>query len=303
MPPTPEEKKLLDPQIIQQAEALGLQARSIVEGYMAGAHKSPFHGFSTEFAQHREYVPGDDPRHLDWKVFGRNGRLVVKQYLQETNFVAQILLDGSESMAYGSDGATKFDYARTLAACLAYLILLQRDAAALAIFDDEIRARHPRTDNIGAMGDFLRLLAAHRPAGKGNIGAILEDMAHTSRRRGIFIVISDFFDDGDRMLEGIRHLRFTGSEVILAHMIDPFELEFPFTDGVEFVGLEGTGILKAHPAEIRKSYLAEFGAYLDRFARECAEAGCDYIRFNTARPLGETLSAYLATRRLGGGRR
>src|SRR5438477_6115490 len=142
---------LLDPQAIQRAELLGLQARQIVEGYMAGEHKSPYRGFAIEFAQHREYVPGDDTRHLDWKVLGRTDRYYIKQYEQETNYVAHILIDGSESMKYGSGTVTKFDYARTMAACLAYLILLQRDAAALAVFDNSLRNYLPRTDSLASI--------------------------------------------------------------------------------------------------------------------------------------------------------
>lgn len=302
MAPSPDEKKLLDLATIQQAEALGLQARLIVEGYMAGAHKSPFRGFSTEFAEHREYVLGDDPRHLDWKVFARNEKFVVKQYHQETNFVAQVLLDGSESMSYGSGATTKFDYARTLAACLAYLILVQRDAAALAIFDSEVRHYHPRTDNMGSMSNFLHLLAVHEPNSRGDIASVLHDMARQVKRRGIFIIISDLFEDCERVMESIRHLRFAGSEVILFHVLDPYELEFPFVGDVEFVGLESTGVLKTSPVEIRKSYLREFESFVTRLRSECAAARCDYVQLNTAHPLGETLSAYLATRqgRLGG---
>src|SRR5438067_8440327 len=154
---------LLDPEAINRAEALGLHARYVVEGYMAGEHKSPFRGFAVEFTQHREYVPGDDIRHLDYKVLARTDRAYIKQYEQETNFVAHILLDGSESMRYGSGAVAKFDYARTMAACLAYLILLQRDAAALAIFDSAIRRYHPRTDNLAAIHDLMHILASFSP--------------------------------------------------------------------------------------------------------------------------------------------
>src|SRR6266576_492354 len=199
--------ELLDPVAISRAESLGLNARYIVEGYMAGEHKSPYRGFAIEFAQHREYTHGDDTRHLDWKVLGRTDRYYIKQYEQETNYVANILLDGSESMKYGSGRLTK---AQT------------------------------------------------------NIAAVLHEMALQIRRKGIVIVISDFFDDEQKILEGIQHLRFGGSEVIVMHTMDPFELTFPFNGLVEFEGLENIPKVMTRPREIRKSYMAEVDAFRQR---------------------------------------
>src|SRR5438309_5375751 len=186
---------LLDPLAIQKAESLGLHARFIVEGYMAGEHKSPFRGFAVEFAQHREYVPGDDTRHLDWKVLGRTDRYYIKQYEQETNYVAHILIDGSESMKYGSGAVTKFDYARTMAACLAYLILLQRDAVAVGMFDTAVKGYLPRTDNMSSIHNIMRVLTSFAPTEKTSIPAVLNEMARQVKRRGIFVLMSDFFDD------------------------------------------------------------------------------------------------------------
>ena len=292
----PSEKSLLDPIALQRAEMLGLQARQIVEGYMAGEHKSPYRGFAIEFAQHREYVPGDDTRHLDWKVLGRSDRYYIKQYEQETNYVAHILVDGSESMRYGSGKVKKFDYARTMAACLAYLILLQRDAVALAIFDNATRNYHPRTDNLSSIHNLMNLLAAFAPEQTTNIAAVLHEMAGQVRRKGIFILISDFFDDVDEVLRGVQHLRFSGSEVILFHVLDPYELDFPFKGTVEFRGLEGAPRLVTRPAELRKSYLEEFNAFIDKLRVGCERAGCNYVQVNTAHPWHEVLSSYLATR-------
>jgi len=287
---------LLDAAAIQRAEVLGLQARSIVEGYMAGEHKSPYRGFAIEFAQHREYVPGDDLRHLDWKVLGRNDRYYIKQYEQETNYVAHLLLDGSESMRYGSGSVSKFDYARTMAACLAYLILLQRDAMALGIFDSTLRDYLPRTDNLTNIHNAMRMLANFQPVQKTSIAPVLHEMAQKVRRRGIFIVISDFFDDVAKILEGIQHLRFSGSEVIVFQVLDPYELEFPFTGSVEFIGLEGIPKLRTRPAEIRKSYLREFTAFVDALRDGCLGAGCHFVQVHTGQPWAEVLSGYLATR-------
>ena len=297
MPPESRpENRLLDAEAIQRAELLGLQARTIVEGYMAGAHRSPYRGFAIEFAQHREYVPGDDIRHLDWKVLGRSDRYYIKQYEQETNYIAHILLDGSESMQYGSGAVTKFEYARTMAACLAYLILAQRDAMALAIFDRKVREYRPRTDNLGSIREVLRVLADFVPVEKTHISRVLHETARKVSRRGIVIVISDFFDDVDEVLNGIQHLRFGGSETIVFHVLDPYELEFPFRGSVEFWGLEQSGKLLTQPAEVRRSYLKEFNAFVDKFRDGCKRAGCNYVQINTSQPWSEALSGYLATR-------
>jgi uncharacterized protein (DUF58 family) len=288
--------QLLDPQTISRAEALGLQARHIVEGYMAGEHKSPYRGFAIEFAQHREYTHGDDTRHLDWKVLGRTDRYYIKQYEQETNYVANILLDGSESMKYGSGAVTKFDYARQIAACLAFLILHQRDAAALGIFDQSIRDYSPRSDNRSTIHRLMGRLAAFQPTQQTGIATVLHDMANQLRRKGIVIVISDFFDDEAKVLEGIQHLRFGGNEVVCFHVMDPYELEFPFTGLVEFEGLENIPKILTRPAELRKTYLREVEAFRTRLREGCEKNQCHYVLVNTKEPLHEVLSGYLAFR-------
>jgi uncharacterized protein (DUF58 family) len=292
----PDPVNLLDPVAISRAEALGLNARFIVEGYMAGEHKSPYRGFAVEFAQHREYTHGDDPRHLDWKVLGRTDRYYIKQYEQETNYVGHLLLDGSESMQYGSGKLSKFQYGKVMAACLAYLILHQRDAAALAIFDREVREYSPRSDNLATIHKLMAKLAAFAPGGSTRIGAVLHDMARQLRRKGIVILISDFFDDETEVLAGIQHLRFGGSEVVVFHVMDPYELEFPFAGLVEFEGLEQSGKVLTRPAEIRKSYLQEVEAFRARLRDGCERNQCHYTLVNTAQPLHEVLSAYLAFR-------
>ena len=296
MPAPTTTRNLLDPAAIQKAEHLGLQARTIVEGYMAGAHRSPFRGFAIEFAQHREYVPGDDTRHLDWKVLGRSDRYYIKQYEQETNFVAHLLLDGSESMKYGSGKVTKLDYARTMAACLAYLILLQRDAVAVGVFDAKMREYQPRTDSLAKIHQICHLLASFQPTEPTAISGVLTDIARQVRRRGIVILISDLFDDEERVLQGIQHLRLAGHEVIVFQVLDPAELTFPFTGQVEFQGLEAQGRVITRPAEIRRSYLEEFNAYLSRIRLGCERNGCPYVQVTTDQPWADVLSAFLATR-------
>jgi uncharacterized protein (DUF58 family) len=283
------DSRLLDPAVIQRAELLGLNARQIVEGYMAGAHKSPLRGMAIEFAQHREYAPGDDLRHLDYKVLGRTDRYYIKQYEQETNFVAHVLLDGSESMQYGSGKVTKFEYARQMAATLSYLILLQRDAVAVSLFDSATRARQPRTDSMGKMHDILMKLSAFEPAEQTDIARILHDLAVEMRKKGIVILISDLLDDEERILGGIQHLLFGGHEVLVFHVMDHAEIEFPFTGSVEFVGLENGPRLTTQPAALRKSYCAEVKAF-------CERNRCHYVFADTSQPWGEVLSGYLASR-------
>jgi len=289
--------QLLDPVAIARAEALGILAREIVEGFMVGENKSPFHGFSIEFSQHREYAPGDDTRHLDWKVLGRTDRYYLKQYEQETNYVAHLLLDGSESMSYGSGKLTKFQYAKVMAACLAYVILLQRDAVSLNIFDTSARTVIPRTGNRDMIFEITARLSAFQPTGGTGIGPMLHTLAHQTRRRGLVIVISDLFDDEAKILDGIRHLRFKGHEVIVFQVLDPHELEFPFQGMVEFSGLEQLPKVLTRPAEIRKSYLGELENFLNLIRRGCEKNRCHYTLVNTAQSLHEVLSGYLAFRR------
>ncbi len=293
---TPSPTPLLDPVAISRAESLGLNARFIVEGYMAGEHRSPYRGFAIEFAQHREYTQGDDVRHLDWKVLGRTDRYYIKQYEQETNYVANLLLDGSESMRYGSGALTKFQYGKVIAACLAYLILHQRDATALGMFDTAVRDYAPRSDNLGTIHNLMARLAAFEPKEQTSIAAVLHEMARQIRRKGIVILISDFFDDEAKIMEGIQHLRFGGNEVVVFHLMDPWELEFPFTGQVEFEGLENIPKLQTRPAEIRKSYLREVEGFLARMRDGCERNNCHYTLVNTAQPWHEVLSAYLAFR-------
>jgi uncharacterized protein (DUF58 family) len=286
----------LDPEALARGEALGIMARMIVEGYRVGEHRSPFRGFAIEFAQHREYTLGDDLRHLDWKVLGRTDRYYIKQYEQDTNFVVNILLDGSASMTYGSDKITKFHYGKALAACLAYLITSQGDAVALHFFDEKIQESVQRTDKIGKIGHLMDRLAAFQAGPATQIGTSLNDLAQMIRSRGIVMVISDLFDDETVIEQGIQRLRFGGGEVILFHVLDPYELEFPFDGMVEFIGLEGSARLKISPADLRKSYLKAMEGFRERIRAICDRAGCHYVLADTGKPLAETLSGYLAYR-------
>ena len=291
-----EKINLLDAKAVASGEALGLVSRQIMEGYRVGEHRSPFHGFAIEFAQHREYTTGDDVKHLDWKVLGRTDRYYIKQYEQDTNFVCHLLIDGSESMNYGSDNLTKMQYAKILAACLAHIVLHQRDAVALHIFDTEIRDQFARTDNTGKIHDIMRKLAAFDATGETRLGKVMQDLAGSVKARSIVIVISDLFDDEEAFQKNVERLRFQNNEVIVFHVLDKDEIEFPFTGTVKFIGLEKAGILQTSPAAIRKSYLKNFEEFRTRVRRVCDRTGSHYVLANTGVPIGETLSEYLAFR-------
>jgi len=291
-----ENVNLLDPAAVASGEALGLAARMIMEGYRVGDHRSPFHGFAIEFAQHREYSMGDDVRHLDWKVLGRTDRYYIKQYQQDTNFVCHLLIDGSESMNYGGGNVTKLQYAKILSACLSYIVLHQRDAISLNMFDTEIRDQFSRTDNPGKIHDIMRKLSGFKATNETRLGKVMNDLAGQTRPRSIVVVISDLFDDEAAFQTNIERLRFQKSEVIVFHVLDKDEMEFPFTGTVKFIGLEKAGELQTSPAAIRKSYLKSFDEFRARVRRICDRTGSHYVLANTSVPIGETLSEYLAFR-------
>lgn len=288
---------LLDPDAVSRGESLGLLARRIVEGYRVGEHRSPFHGFAIEFAQHREYSAGDDIRHLDWKVLGRSDRYYIKQYEQDTNYVAHLVVDGSASMNYGSGGVTKLQFAKAMAACLAYIILLQRDAVAVAMFDTSLVEYLPRTDSLAKIQHIMDRLAAFEATRQTGLGASLEEVARKAKRRGIVILISDFFDDEEGFLNGLRLLSFSGNEVIVFHVLDHAEITFPFTGTCKFHDLEGTAELQTSPADIRKGYLKSFEEYRQRIRRACEKFNAHYVLADTQKSLAEVLSGYLAFRR------
>jgi len=291
------DNELLDPDAISRGEALGMLARRVVEGYRVGEHRSPFQGFALEFAQHREYTPGDDIRHLDWKVLGRSDRYYIKQYEQDTNYVAHLVIDGSTSMEYGSDKITKFHFAKALTACLAYIILNQRDAVALAMFDAGTKEYMRRTDNLGKIRLLMDRLANYQPGEQTDLKKSLEDVAVRARAKGITIVISDFFDDEDALDKGLQRLTFSGSEIIVFHVLDPYELTFPMEGTWRFNGLEGEEMIQTSPRDIRKSYLKTFDEFRKRIRGICEKYQAHYVLADTGKNLAEVLSGYLAFRK------
>jgi uncharacterized protein (DUF58 family) len=286
----------LQPDVIARAQALGLKARSIVEGLRVGDHKSPYRGFSVEFVQHREYVPGDDIRHIDWKSYGRSERYTIKQYEQETNFTGHLLLDASRSMLYGDGSANKLEYGKLLAASLAYLIIHQRDSAGLAVFDRAWRAQVPPSSQPGQVLTILRALESTQPEEKTAIGPLLNELAQQIRRRGLVFLISDCFDDVQGLVEGLRHLRFHGHEVTVFHVLHPDEMEFPFEGMTRFEGMEENLHLLTRPNLIRPAYLRALQSYFKELRAGCETSRCDYVMIDTSRPLADTMTEYLARR-------
>ncbi len=290
--------RLLDPEMLARLAVFPLRARLAMEGYVSGVHRSRSRGVSVEFAEHREYAPGDDLRYLDWKVLGRTDKYYLKQFEEETNLACHLLLDTSESMSYRGPAAqvSKLEYAQRAAAAMAYLVLHQQDCVGLATFDSEVRAILRPSGNPSHLQDVLRVIEETAPGRKTSIGPILHDLAERLKRRGIVIVFSDMFDELGSVLAGLKHLRHRRHEVILMHVLDPAEIEFPFEQATLFVGLEEAGQVPADPPALRRAYLAEFGAYLRQLRAGCREQAIDYLLLRTDRPLGIVLSGYLASR-------
>src|SRR5437879_8306337 len=218
----------LDPLALAKVRSLELQARLIVEGYLSGMHKSPYHGFSVEFAQHREYVPGDDIKHVDWKVYGRTGRFFLKQYEEETNLVCWLLLDISESMQYRSSEVSKYDYACMVAAALAYLILHQQDSVGLVTFDDQVRKFLRPSSQPSHLKDLIQIMNLGATREKTRLAPLFHDLAERINRRALVVIISDLFDEIADLMTGFQHLRYNRHEVVVFHVLDAAELDFPF---------------------------------------------------------------------------
>lgn len=290
-------KSLLDPAAIERGESLGLLARGIVEGYRVGDHRSVVRGFSVEFAHHRDYVVGDDMRHIDWKRHGRTDRYYIKQYDVDTNLIVHLLLDGSESMVYGSGPLTKLHYAKSLAACLAYLVLQQRDAASLNIFDTELRQPLPRTDHPGKLPLIMEQLAAFAGTRGTRMGAAIGQLSAIARQRGVVVILSDLFEDEQTFKRGLARLRTQGHEVVVFHVLDPAERTLPFKGRVRFLGLEASGTVEASPPDIRQQFTAEMDAFCRRVRTLCATTGSHYVEADNSRPLAKTFGDYLEFRR------
>lgn len=294
-----------DPAVLDRLAGLSLVARTVVEGFMSGHHRSPHVGSSVEFSQYREYVPGDELKRVDWKVFARSDRLVVKEFVEETNLALHLLVDASESMAYSSLDWSKFDYARWCAAALAQLTLMQRDTVGLVLFDDEHRKRVSPGNGAPQQKAIIDTLETAEANGPTGIGKVLNWLGTRLSRRGIVAVFSDFFDDPVEIAGGLRRLKFAGHEPILFQILDPQELHFDFGSQLKLDGLESGGTTRVDAKAIREAYLAELERHNDGLSREASSLNIDHVRIDTTQPLDAVLSTYLAHRsaRLRGGRR
>jgi uncharacterized protein (DUF58 family) len=288
----------LDPAVVAKLAHLDVRARLVVEGFIAGMHRSPFHGFSVEFAEHRPYMPGDPLKNMDWKVWARSDRYLVKQYTEETNLRCHLLLDLSGSMAFQSKRAamSKFEYARSLSAALAYLMIQQQDAVGAMLFADHPLAYVPPRAVRSHLDALLKTFASARPQGKTKLGPVLHELAERIKRRGLIVLCSDLWDEPAEVLKGLQHFHHRHHEVVVFHVLDPDEIEFPYSDTTTFVDSETGERLTTEPWEIARRYRERLEAWSDVYRRQCREQRMDYVRIDTRTPFDQALLAYLEKR-------
>lgn len=290
-------RKYLQPDIVSKLKGMELRARMVVEGFIAGMHKSPYHGFSVEFAEHRQYMPGDNIRAIDWKVFAKTDRYYIKKYEEETNLKGYLLLDCSRSMAYRSgQRLTKLDYAGLLSGALSYMMLHQRDAVGLVAFDDKIRRYIPPRSKAGHLHVLLKEIADQTPSEKTDIAVALHEMAERIKRRGLVIILSDLLDEPSKIVSGLRHFRYNGHEVILFHILDPRERDFAFGAEAVFKDMETGEEVTTLPFQIKKDFAKMAKAFAAEIASACRQSNIDYHPIDTAMPFDKALYGFLAKR-------
>ncbi len=292
----PDSKRFLHPDAIRRISRMDLRARHIVEGFLSGMHRSPYFGQSAEFLQHREYVVGDDLRHVDWKVWARQDRLYVKQFEEDTNLRCTLLVDVSNSMAYGNGPLNKYEYACTVAGSLAYLILKQQDAVGCQAFDDRIRTRIPIRSKRNHIFSIIDSLNVSEPKDKTALHDILRSAAESLPRRGMVVLISDLLVEPEGTLRGLRMLRQRGHDVLVFHVLDDDELDFPFSGPTRFEGLESPDYLNCNPRSLREGYMEALNQFLETVRRDCARNMIDYALVRTSQPLDAALATYLSNR-------
>jgi uncharacterized protein (DUF58 family) len=294
---TTRDLRFLDPGVIARLSTMELKARTVVEGFLSGLHRSPYKGFSVEFAEYRQYLPGDDLSTLDWKVYARSDRHYVKKFEEETNLECHLLLDQSASMAYrGAAPMSKLEYGSVLAASLAYLMNRQRDAIGLIAFDEQIRVRVPAAARSGHLHTLLVALDRMKPGLKSDVGRPLHQLAQALQKRSLVILISDLLDDPEPVIKGLRHLKFRGTEVVVFQLLDPNELTFPFKEASRFTDVETDEHVVADPARARADYLRQLAGLTRRYDSELRGAGIDYVQLDTSKPLDFALTTYLSAR-------
>jgi len=288
----------LDTNVLARIDSMQLLAKVVVEGFILGLHRSPYRGFSVEFAEYRQYSPGDEVKHVDWKVYGKTDRYYIKQFEEETNLTCYVIVDASASMGYrhAPEGLTKLQYASQIAACLSYLMMRQRDAAGLIIFDTKIRTALPPRLRQTHLKHMITALENAVPGGETNISIPLHELAEGLKRKGLIILISDLLDDPEKVISALQHFRFQGHEVIVFQVMDNGELTFPFTTMTEFTDLETGQKNMVSPEGMRSVYMEELKQFLSAYEKGCAGIHADYKLFDTSKPLEIVLSEYLYRR-------
>jgi len=295
-PSIPQPTRFIDPAVLTRISNLELVARTVVEGFVAGLHRSPHLGFSVNFAEYRAYRPGDDIRKIDWKVFGRLDRLFVKEFEGETNTSIHLILDCSRSMAYGNRGIRKLEYGQFLAASLGYFAFKQRDGVGFVAYDDRIRDFVPARGSIGHLNTVLHAIERTRPGDQTDFLTPLADVAERLRRRGIVILVSDLYDDAARVMEGLRRLSYRGHDVIVFHLLDPAELDFDFAGSAQFVDMETRAEMHVVPEFLKPEYLRVVRDQISYYEKECQKDRIDYALLDTGSPLDHALFTYLLRR-------
>ncbi len=290
-------RKYLRPEVIAQLENIELKARLVVEGFITGLHRSPYHGFSVEFAEHRQYNPGDPIKYLDWKVFGRTDRYYIKQFEEETNMKCVIAVDSSASMSFASKGnIPKFEYASYLAAALAFLLIKQKDATGLALYDTEINDYLPPNSRQSYIAEILKRLDSTQPANETGTASALDRLAERINRRGLVIIISDFFDDPESIMKALKHFRHKQHEVLAFQVLDPREVDFKFGPGANFKDIETGEELVTQPYQIQKAYRDAVQDFTADLKRQCLRNNIEYSLVETSQPFDKAMRDYLTKR-------
>ncbi len=298
-PKAGDSRNYFDPNVLSELGGLELRARRVMEGVVAGLHKSPFQGFSVEFAEHREYAPGDDIRHIDWRVFGRTDRYYVRTYEQETNFDCYIVVDSSESMQFQSDNSplSKFEYAQILSVALAWLVVRQRDAAGLTLFDREVTETIPTANAPAHLHRLISAVDSARTTETSEIGSSLHSLARRLPRRGVVLVLSDLFEEHDRLVSGLKHLRHAGHDISLLQIVDPAEQDFPYDSPTLFRGMESLDSHSVDPRSLAKAYREEFDEFQNRLRFSCQRLGIDQTLVRTNEPVDHAIARCIRARR------
>ncbi len=294
----PAYRDYLSPDMLSRLSRLDLIARFVVEGYITGLHKSPYHGFSAEFSEHRQYMAGDSLRYLDWKVYGRSDRMYIKRFEEETNLKAHIILDVSGSMGFGSEGAlTKLRYGSVITAALTFLMLRQRDSVGLVTFSDIMKSYVPPRSVQSQLKEIIKVLSSSEPDGVTKTGDILHTLAERIPVRGLIILISDLIVDIDDLIHGLKHFRHNGHEVLVFHVLDPAELAFKYNSETRFIDMETGRRITTQPWHLRDTYLSMLNERFSSMIRAMHDISVDYARFTTDIPFDRALSEYLAKRK------